>query len=142
MRCHCAAVVLGVLAAPAFAETHYVKMLNGNDLGGMVFDPEFVTAEPGDTIRFLATQRGHNAATIGEFLPEGAEPFFSQINEEIEVTLTEVGFYGVKCSPHYDMGMVMLIRIGSVDLSEISLPDHMPGGATERFEAIIDRASQ
>ena len=142
MRHYLAALLLGVLAAPAVAETHYVKMLNGNDLGGMVFEPEFVRAAPGDTIKFLAAQRGHNAATINDFIPDGAEPFFGQINEEIEVTLTEDGFYGIKCSPHFDMGMVMLIRVGSADLSEVSMPDDMPEGATERFEAILERAAQ
>lgn len=129
-----------LLAIPALAETHQVKMLNGNNLGGMVYEPDFVTIAPGDTVKFLATQRGHNAASIEGFLPEGAQAFLGRINEEIEITLTHEGFYGIKCSPHYDMGMVMLIRVGEPPLDEVELPEDMPPGAHERFSKIIERA--
>lgn len=135
-------LLVAVLASPALAETHYVKMLNGNDLGGMVYEPEFLTIAPGDTVKFLATQRGHNAATIDGFLPNEADGFFGKINEEIEVALTKEGFYGVKCSPHYDMGMVMLIRVGRAKLLDLSLPEGMPPGAMKRFSEIIARANQ
>lgn len=127
---------------PAAAETHTVQMLNGNHLGGMVYAPEFLTVAPGDTVRFVATQRGHNAASIADFLPPGAAPFLGRINEEIEITLTEPGFYGIKCSPHYDMGMVMLIRVGDVPLADMALPDSMPRGAHKRFAEILGRAGQ
>lgn len=129
-----------LMGQPALAETHIVKMLNGNDLGGMVYEPEFLTVAPGDSVRFLATQRGHNAASIAGFIPEGAGKFLGRINEEIEITLTHEGFYGVKCSPHYDMGMVMLIRVGDAPLDGIEMPDDMPVGAQERFADIVRRA--
>jgi pseudoazurin len=45
-------------------------------------------------------------------LPEGAEAFKSKFNETFEVTLAEEGVYGVKCTPHYAMGMVALIEVG------------------------------
>lgn len=135
------AITFLVLAAPAVAETFEVKMLNGNATGGMVFEPEFLSIQPGDTVKFLATQRGHNAATIEGYLPEGATPFKGKINEEIEVTFEQDGFYGIKCTPHYDMGMVMLIRVGDQPFDALQPPEKMPAGATKRFEAILDRAN-
>ncbi len=129
-------------ASQAQAETHLVKMLNGNHLGGMVYEPEFLTVAPGDKVKFLATQRGHNAASIAGFLPEGAKSFLGRINEEIEITLEQEGFYGIKCSPHYDMGMVMLIRVGEAPLETLSMPGDMPKGAEERFAKILKRAAE
>ena len=51
--------------------------------------------------------------------PEGAEAFKSKFNEELTVTLDKEGVYGVKCTPHYGMGMVALIEVGQpVNLEE------------------------
>lgn len=130
-----------VLLAPlaVSAETFEVKMLNGNATGGMAFEPDFLSLKPGDKLKFLATQRGHNAATIDGFLPEGAAPFKGKINEEIEITFTQEGFYGIKCSPHYDMGMVMLVRVGDAPLSKMKIADEVPAGAVKRFGSIVER---
>ncbi|WP_062562729.1 pseudoazurin [Paracoccus aminovorans] len=140
MRLFPIALLAALAAPPALAETHLVKMLNGNHLGGMVYEPEFLSVSPGDSVKFLATQRGHNAASIGGFLPEGAETFLGRINEEIEISLAHEGFYGIKCSPHFDMGMVMLIRVGDAPLEGVKLPEDMPQGAKDRFAKIIARA--
>lgn len=132
--------VLLALASPVLAETHEVKMLNRNDTGVMVYEPDFLTVAPGDTIRFVATNPTHNAETIPEMLPEGAEPFRSKINQDFEVTLTEEGVYGVKCTPHYAMGMVMLIEVGTDQ--PITLPERLPRGVQKRFQEILERAGR
>jgi len=129
-------------ACPALADTHYVKMLNGNASGAMVFEPAYLEIAPGDTVKFLATQIGHNAATVDGFLPAGAKPFKGRIDQEIEVTLTKPGFYGVKCTPHFDMGMVMLIQVGKEAPSAVIAPQNMPAGAAKRFGEIVDRAQK
>lgn len=135
------ALIVSLVAAPAAqAKTHIVKMLNGNAGGAMVYEPEFLQIQPGDSVQFLAAQRGHNAASIPEILPEGARPFLGRINEEITITLTQEGFYGVKCSPHYDMGMVMLIQVGMGALGDLVLPETLPKGARQRLEQIRARA--
>ena len=38
-----------------------VKMLNKGTEGAMVFEPALVKVEPGDTVKFVATDKGHNA---------------------------------------------------------------------------------
>lgn len=110
-------------------------MLNRNDQGPMIYEPQHLTIAPGDTVRFLPTQPGHNAATIDGMIPKGAEPWKSKINQEFEVTLTVPGRYGIKCSPHYAMGMVMVIDVGEGAAAEI--PAEMPPRAKERFDAIL-----
>ena len=125
-----------LMGSAAFAETIEVQMLNvGSDGERMVFEPAFVQAAAGDTIRFVATDRGHNAEINDGMLPEGAEAFEGRINEEIEVVLDVEGVYGVICKPHFAMGMVMTIAVGDVDVPENFLEGRIPRKAKERFEA-------
>jgi pseudoazurin len=102
-----------VFAGAAGAEEFEIKMLNKGEKGTMVFEPDFVKAAPGDTIRFVPTDKGHNVETIKGMIPDGAEPFKGKPGEEVTVTLDKEGVYGVKCAPHYGMGMVALIEVGS-----------------------------
>lgn len=119
----------------AFAETHEIAMLNkGSDGETMVFEPAFIEIAPGDTVKFLATDRSHNAESVLDMMPGGAEAFKGRINEEIEVTFDVKGLYGVKCQPHFAMGMVMTIAVGEVDeVPEGFLEGRIPPRALERF---------
>lgn len=119
----------------AGAETHEVQMFNRSENGPMIYEPSFLQIAPGDTVRFIPTQPSHNAATIDGMIPAGAVPFKSKINEDFSVTLTVPGHYGIKCSPHVAMGMVMLIAVG--EAGDPVLPDDLPAKARARFEAIL-----
>jgi pseudoazurin len=88
-------------------------MLGKGSKDAMVFEPAFVEVEPGDTITFLPIDKGHNAETIKGMIPAGAEKFKSKIDEEYSVTLTEPGVYGIRCKPHFGLGMVALIVVGT-----------------------------
>ncbi|RWC98223.1 MAG: pseudoazurin [Mesorhizobium sp.] len=107
-----AAIALLSVVAPVNAAEHVVQMLNKGEKGSMVFQPAFVRAAPGDTVKFVPTDKSHNAESIKDMIPDGAEPFKSKPSEEVTVTLTKEGVYGVKCAPHYGMGMVALIVAG------------------------------
>jgi pseudoazurin len=101
------------LAGPAFSAEHEVKMLNkGSDGQAMVFEPAFLKVKPGDTVKFVPTDKGHDAETIPGMLPEGAEPFKGKLSQELTVTFEKPGLYGYKCVPHLGMGMVGLIQVG------------------------------
>lgn len=134
------AMCLGLSAAAAWAETHEVKMLNRGAAGPMVYEPEFIRLQPGDKLKFLASSSGHDAVSIEGMLPAGAKPFKGRINEEIEVTFTEAGIYGIKCLPHYAMGMVMLVQVGDAPLSALNVPAEAPERAQKRFQEIAARA--
>jgi pseudoazurin len=128
--------IVALMGSAAFAETFEVQMMNkGTDGERMVFEPAFIQAAAGDTIKFIATDKGHNAEVNSGMLPEGAEAFKGKINEEFEVTLTVEGLYGVICKPHYAMGMVMTIAVGDVEVPENFFEGRVPKKAMERFEA-------
>lgn len=132
------AAAIGI-AGSAHAVEHEIKMLNRGDRP-MVFEPEFVRAQPGDTIRFVATDPSHNAEIISGMLPEGATSFKGAINEEFVYTLEKEGLYGIKCAPHYGMGMVLLISVGDpVNLEEAQEVKH-PGRARNVFGELLEQA--
>lgn len=133
------AALLALSSAAVCAETFEVRMLNvGDDGERMVFEPAALRVAPGDTVKFLATDRGHNAETVETMVPEGAEGFSGRINEEIEVTFDTEGVYGVMCRPHYAMGMVMTIAVGEAEAPADFLEGRVPRKALERFEMQLE----
>ena len=90
-----------------------VKMLNkGSDGTAMVFEPNVVHIAPGDTVHFIATDKGHDAMSVAGMIPDGAEPFEGKSGQDLTVTFTVPGVYGYKCKPHYGLGMVGIVVVG------------------------------
>ena len=85
----CTAILM--LAGAVMAADHQVQMLNKGDKGAMVFQPDFIVAAPGDTVTFVPTDKGHDAASIDGMIPDGAEPFKGKISKEITVTVDKEG---------------------------------------------------
>jgi pseudoazurin len=71
-----------------------------------------VRLKPGDRIKFVPTDKGHNVETIKGMAPDGADYVKSVVGQEAVVTFEREGVYGFKCSPHYMMGMVALVVVG------------------------------
>jgi len=131
-----ALLLLGGAAAAAEIE---VKMLNKGSDGVMVFEPSLVKIEPGDTVKFISTDKGHNAETINGMLPEGAAPFVGKVNQDIAVSFDKPGVYGVKCLPHYGMGMVALVVVGTpANQDEAKAVSH-PGRAKQVFTTLFGK---
>lgn len=126
----------------AFAETIEVQMLNENADGEkMVFSQELIRAEVGDVIRFVPTDRSHNAQSVKDALPEGQEGFKGKMNNEIEYTVTETGLTAVVCQPHQTMGMVALIVVGDDLSNEQQILDaRLRGKGKDKIEALIEEA--
>jgi len=100
------------LAGQAGATELQVKMLNQGAQGMMVFEPSTAKLKPGDTVRFVPTDPGHNVESIKEMLPPGAEPVKGAMGKEVVVKLTKPGFYGFKCTPHWGFGMTFVAKVG------------------------------
>ncbi|MGN6143254.1 MAG: pseudoazurin [Mesorhizobium sp.] len=126
-----------MLAGGAQAADHQIQMLNKGEKGTMVFQPDFVQAAPGDTVTFVPTDKGHDAESIKGMIPDGAEPFKGKMSEQITVTLDKEGVYGVKCTPHYGMGMVALIVVGKPVNLEQAKAVKQSGKAKKVFEALL-----
>ena len=113
------AAALMTMAGGVFAAEIEVKMLNKGNEGMMVFEPALVKIAPGDTVKFVATDKGHNAETIKGMLPADATPFLGKSGEDVAVAFNKPGVYGVKCLPHYGMGMVAMVVVGApINLDE------------------------
>ena len=138
------AVAISALLASvaANAAEHEVKMLNKGAEGIMVFEPNVVKVAPGDSVHFVAADKGHNVESIDGMIPEGAAPFKGEMNKDVTVTLDKPGVYGFKCRPHYGMGMVGLIVVGDpVNQAQAQAVPHK-GKAKQRFEALFGKVGQ
>ncbi len=134
-----AAALMIFASGTANAAEHVIKMMNKGESGTMVFEPAAVAAQPGDTVHFIPTDKSHNVEGIKGMLPEGVKPFKSKVNEEYVLTVTEPGYYGVKCSPHYSMGMAALIRVGDGSPNaEAAKAVKLPAKAGERIKAAFE----
>jgi pseudoazurin len=109
-----AGAFVGILAAAgqASAAEVQVKMLNKGSHGTMVFEPAQAKLKPGDTVRFVPTDKGHNVESIKGMLPPGAELVKSSLSKEIVVKFDKAGVYGFKCTPHWSMGMAFVAKVG------------------------------
>jgi len=123
--------------APAHAAEHVVKMLNKSGNKQMQFEPAFVMAAPGDTIKFVATDKGHMVETVPDMWPEGAKPIKGAISQDVTMTVDKEGVYGVKCTPHYPMGMVAVIEVGKPTNLDKAKAFKAPGAPGKRFEELL-----
>lgn len=135
-----AAVV--AMAGAAGATEFEIKMLNKGVKGNFVFEPDFVRAEVGDTLKFIAVDKGHSAETIGGMLPEGAAGFKGKTNEEIVYTIDQEGVYGIKCAMHYSGGHVMLVVAGEPVNAEAAQAVRHPSKPRAHFEELFEQLKQ
>ena len=133
------AAVLMTMAGGALAAEVEVKMLNKGAEGAMVFEPALVKVAPGDTVKFVATDKGHNAETIKGMLPADATPFLGKNGEDVAVTFDKPGIYGIKCLPHYGMGMVAMVVVGTPDNVDAAKAVPQPGKAKQVMAGLFEK---
>jgi pseudoazurin len=133
---------LVLAAAPAAAKEYQVKMLNkGSDGSLMVFEPAYLKVAPGDSVKFVATQKGHNAESLPGMAPAGAAAFKGRIDEELTVKFTKEGVYGYKCLPHLGMGMVGVIQVGKPGNKSAvaTATQKLPGLGKKKMTALLEK---
>ncbi|WP_296082059.1 pseudoazurin [uncultured Agrobacterium sp.] len=132
-----AAVVAGIFSFPVAAAEIEIKMLNkGADGEAMVFEPAAVKANVGDVITFVPVDKGHDAASIKELLPDGVAEAKGKMNEALKVTVDKEGAYVFKCTPHFGMGMVALVVVGDAPSNlDAVKAGKMPKKARDRLDA-------
>lgn len=107
----------------ATPEPEVVTVRMTTDNNGSYFDPKGLLVDPGETVRFVNELDVHSAAAYHPAndkalrIPEGADPFDSELIEEegetFEVTFETEGVYDYFCLPHESLGMVGRIIVGS-----------------------------
>lgn len=131
------AVGLLVRSRRVLAAEHEVQMLNEGPEGQRNwFDPAVVYAQPGDTIHFVATDKGHNSAAV--VVPDGAEEWKGKLSQDISVTLDVPGLYSYKCTPHFGLGMVGLVAVGDPSINfEAVKSARYPGKARQVMAELL-----
>ncbi|KWV94462.1 plastocyanin/azurin family copper-binding protein [Erythrobacter sp. AP23] len=111
--------------------------------GMQVFKPRLITAQVGDTIRFVPTDPTHQSSSIAGMIPEGTRGWEGEINQPVEYVVPKPGIYGYQCVPHYSAGMIGLIIVegeGMLDNLEAARAVSHPGLAGREFGEIFDEA--
>ena len=136
------AALIVLSSAAVFAETIKIQMLNVNEAGDkMVFSQELIRAELGDVIKFVPTDKSHNAQSVKNALPDGQKKFKGKMNKEIEYLVTEAGLTAVVCQPHQTLGMVALIVVGNdVSNAQDILDAGVRGKGKIKIAALIEEA--
>ena len=133
------ALALALLATPALAADHEVRMLLSCAGGPTVFEPALTHVAVGDTVTFIPTAAMHSAGTIPGMLPVGATPFQGELNQPLTVSFDVPGTYGIECEKHFNIGMVALVVVGDeVADAETVKVARLPFRARERFEEMLE----
>jgi pseudoazurin len=124
---------------PACADELEVKELNRGPTGFFVFAPELVRIKPGDTIDFIASDKGHDVHSVNGMIPEGAQPIDGKTNQDTKVTLSQSGVYVIACNLHTVMGMVGVVVVGDpVNIDRID-PSPLPPKAKAKIRTLLDQ---
>jgi pseudoazurin len=83
------------------------------------FVADIVHIQVGDSVAWI-NMTSHNTVSIDGMIPEGAEPWRSDMGENYQLTLNVEGVYAYVCEPHLGFGMVGLIVVGEpTNLEEV-----------------------
>jgi pseudoazurin len=135
--------VVGVMSGPALAAEHIINMVNkAADGTAMAFEPNFVRAAVGDTIKLVPVDKGHFAVALPGFWPKDVPEVKGKVNQELIVTLDKEGIYGFKCTPHYSMGMVALVQVGAAQVTDEMKAVKLGPLAMKRMTAAIEASAK
>ena len=138
-RSRIAAVCMGLSlwVSAASAAEYEIKMLNQGPDGMMQFSPQLLKIVPGDSVHFVAVDKGHNVQSVDGMLPAGAKPFSVPTSQDFTLTLSVPGVYGYRCTPQGSLGMVGLIVVGSPANEDEAKSAAMPGMAGHVFAKLF-----
>lgn len=106
----------------------------------MVYSESIVNIQSGDTVKWLATTKGHNVQFLTT--PEGVGAFRSKLNVDTEYTFTVPGIYLYQCTPHKNMGMIAVVIVdNNLDNIDAISSSKVAGKSKGRLAKIIDTLS-
>jgi pseudoazurin len=75
------------------------------------FVADILYIQAGDSVGWI-NMTSHNTVSIEGLIPEGAEPWRSELGQNLQLALEVEGVYAYVCEPHLGFGMVGLIVVG------------------------------
>jgi pseudoazurin len=119
------------------AAEHVMRLMTDAPQGRFSFEPPILFAAVGDGVRLVPSSRLHAVKSIAGMLPEGVKPWRGRMGEEVQLRLDTPGVYGLKCSAHYQIGMVALIVVGDArpnwDAARAVRHPPLPAGVLDRL---------
>lgn len=139
-----ALAIIMVFGTPAAAGEVRMEMRNQSGSERFVYVPDIIRVTPGDTVIFVPVDKGHNAVSIEGFDAGNDQPIDVGFNKEVSVTFDKPGIYGVKCTPHVGLGMVGIIAVGDVEVSEAVRASiaKLPPKARHRLELLLGQVGR
>lgn len=132
-------------AQTASAAEVVVEMLNRDKATNTtnVYKPALVKVAKGDTVKWVATNPGHNVAFVAGGAPTGVALFSSGFAKEIKYKFDKPGIYVYKCTPHLGLGMVGIVWVGN-DKSNLDAAKkaYVPPLAKKRLEPLFAEISK
>lgn len=133
--------MLVAMAIPAVAEDVTLEMWNKDPADKkrkMVFSEEIVTIDAGQSITWLATDKGHNVQMIAG--PEGYDlPKKSKVSKDVTLTFDQDGVYVYVCTPHATMGMIGIVVVGELtqDAVDAIKDAKVRGKSKKKFKQLL-----
>jgi len=133
--------LLMAMATSAFAESATVEMWNKDPEDKkrkMVFSEEIVVVEAGESVTWLATDKGHNVQMIAG--PDGYDlPKKSKLSKDVTLTFDQEGVYVYVCTPHASMGMIGIVVVGELTQEAIDAvrDAKVKGKSKKKFKALL-----
>lgn len=107
-------ISLATLNSAVYAKDYDVELLTTDANGqNMVMSPGYLKIEAGDTVTFVPSDPSHNVESLS--IPAKAEPFSSKMGKNFTHTFDKEGVYLYKCTPHFAMGMLGVIQVGTAE---------------------------
>lgn len=135
-----ACIILALTASTSSAAEVVVEMLSRDKTAnlGNVYKPGLIRVNRGDTVKWKATQSGHNVAFVAGAVPAGVPLFTSPMSKDVNFKFEKPGIYLYKCTPHIGMGMVGIVLVGN-DKSNLAAvkATYVPPLAKKRLEPIF-----
>ena len=96
----------------AYSADAQIEMLNKRDDGArMVYSKEVVKIDTGQSIEWVAKDKGHNVEMVAG--PDGSTlPKKSKLSKNFTMTFDKPGIYIYKCTPHVGLGMIGIVVVG------------------------------
>ena len=125
-------VALFLFSNLASAADLTIDMLNKRDDGRrMVYSLEVAKIDAGQSIKWVAKDKGHNVEMIKG--PDGASlPKKSKLNEDVTIKFDTPGIYLYKCTPHVGMGMIGLVVVGGDTSNKDAIMKVKLGGKSKK----------
>ena len=110
------------LAKQAVRTVDQITDFSASAASGMFrFAPDLVRIAPGETVTFLNSRGSHTVKTQRGLWPEGTPKVDIAGQLRAEVPFDQPGLYGVICGRHGKYGMVMLVAVGDVEVTDDDL---------------------